>query len=61
MQIDNSDKQRQNALVSMRDRVERDSNVTVARDRQAAKQFAPSVPTDAGIEIDESEQQSENA
>jgi hypothetical protein len=57
MEIDERDEQQQKADCSMDESFEPDSNVTVRRDEHAEKQESPSVSTEEGMQIDESEEQ----
>jgi hypothetical protein len=56
MQIDESDEQRPNADRSIDESLESDSNVTVERDSHSRKDELPSVSTEEGIQIDESDE-----
>jgi hypothetical protein len=60
MQIDESDEHPENTSGSIDESLEPDSNVTVERDSHAEKQLLESLSTEAGMQIDESEQ-SQNA
>jgi hypothetical protein len=61
MQIDGSEKHRENAEFSIRESFESDSKVTSKRLRQSAKAEGPIVSTLAGMQIAERDEHSENA
>jgi hypothetical protein len=57
MQIDESDEQHQNPDSPIAEKLESNSNVTFERDLHSPKQRRPSVSTDEGMQIDESDEQ----
>jgi hypothetical protein len=57
MQIDESDEQYKNADSSMNESLEPDSNVTAERDLHPWKQSGPSLSTEDGMQMDESDKQ----
>jgi hypothetical protein len=60
MQIDESDEHHENAQREMRESLVPDWNVTVNRRLHPKKQSRESFPTDAGMQIDESDAHWEN-
>jgi hypothetical protein len=58
--MNKSDEQCEKAEIPTSERLEFDSNVTVARALQEKKQESPISLTEEGIQIDESDEQSEN-
>jgi hypothetical protein len=61
MQIDESDTQLKKIEYSMHESADSDSNVTIRREMQQAKQRRPILLTKGGMEIDESDGQFKNA
>jgi hypothetical protein len=57
MQNDESDEQNQNADLAIDESFEPDSNVTLERDLHPSKHFLPSISTEEGMKIDESDEQ----
>jgi hypothetical protein len=57
MQIEESDKQEQNAPDSIRESLEPSSNVTLQSFMHDSKQYSPSISTDPGMQIEESDEQ----
>jgi hypothetical protein len=55
MQIDETDEQFQNADSANDESLEPDSIVTVERELHPSKQFSPSISTEEGMQIDESD------
>jgi mannitol-1-phosphate/altronate dehydrogenase len=61
IQIDESDEQPENAVGSIHESLESDSNVIVERELHPRKQYLQIRSTEEGIQIDESDEQSSNA
>jgi hypothetical protein len=57
MKIDESDEQKENADSAIDESFEPDSNVTIERDSHPKKQDLPSILTEEGMKIDESDEQ----
>jgi hypothetical protein len=58
MQIDERDEQQENTLASIRKGSEPASNVTLESEQHPWKHHSQSMRTDAGMQIDESDEQS---
>jgi hypothetical protein len=61
MQINESDEQKENDISAIDESLELDSNVTVERDLQSEKHASPRLSTEEGMQIDKSDEQSQNA
>jgi hypothetical protein len=61
MQIELSDRQPANADAPIRESLEPDSKITLARSRHCENDFAHNILTDGGIEIDKRREQEQNA